>query len=112
MENKPASSLVVSLGKALNETPRKWQLLSECGRPNILEIAMQFAFSRIYDKHGQYNTKKAFDLCKTLYNFAVSKFISVIPRKQAEAFAAIAGAALARAPVFHRFDEITQCCNV
>ena len=45
MENKPACSLVVSLGKALDgtppplcgrqvaETPRKWQLPCECGRP-------------------------------------------------------------------------------
>ena len=44
VENKPASSLVVSLGKTLNgtppplcgrqvaQTPWKWQLLSECGR--------------------------------------------------------------------------------
>ena len=40
VENKPASSLVVSLGKELNGTPlplcgrqvtRKWQLPSECG---------------------------------------------------------------------------------
>ena len=54
VENKPASSLVVSLGKALNgtppplcrkqvaQTPRKWQLPSECGRP-VQNIAMQFA---------------------------------------------------------------------
>ena len=45
VENKPESSLVVSLGKTLNgtpltlhgrqvaQTPRKWQLPSECGRP-------------------------------------------------------------------------------
>ena len=45
VENKPASSLVVTLDKALNGTPqplcgrqvaqtsRKWQLLSECGHP-------------------------------------------------------------------------------
>ena len=44
VENKPASSLVVSSGKALNgtapplcekqvaQTHRKWQLPSECGR--------------------------------------------------------------------------------
>ena len=56
VENKPASSLVVSLGKALNGTPlplcgrqvaqaaRKWQLPSECGRP-VQNIAIQFAFS-------------------------------------------------------------------
>ena len=53
--NKPASSLAVSLGKALNGTPpplcekqvaqkpRKWQLPSECGRP-VQNIAIQFAF--------------------------------------------------------------------
>ena len=47
---------VVSLGKALNgtppslcgrqvaQTPRKWQLPSECGRP-VQNIAIQFAFS-------------------------------------------------------------------
>ena len=46
VENKPASSFVVFLGKALNgtppslygkqviQTPRKWQLPSECGRPD------------------------------------------------------------------------------
>ena len=45
VENKSASSLVVSLGRALNgtppplcgrqvaQTPRKWLLSSECGRP-------------------------------------------------------------------------------
>ena len=56
VENKPASSLVVSLGKALNGTPpslcgrqmaktsQKWQLPSECGRP-VQNIAIQFAFS-------------------------------------------------------------------
>ena len=55
VENKPANSLVVFLGKALNgtpsplyqrelaQTPRKWQLPSECGRP-LQNIAMQFAF--------------------------------------------------------------------
>ena len=53
--DKPASSLVVSLGKALNgtpsalwerqvvHTPRKWQLPSECGLP-VQKIAIQFAF--------------------------------------------------------------------
>ena len=56
LENKPASSLVVSLGKALNGTPpplcgrqvadkpRKRQLPSECGLP-VQSIAIQFAFS-------------------------------------------------------------------
>ena len=55
VENKPASSLVVSLGKALNGTPtplrerqvaktsRKWQFSSECGHP-VQNIAIQFAF--------------------------------------------------------------------
>ena len=45
LKNKPASLLVATLGKALNEmpspfcgrqvvqTPRKWQLLRKCGRP-------------------------------------------------------------------------------
>ena len=56
VENKPASSLVVSLGKALNGMPpplcgrqvaykpRKRQLSSECGLP-VQSIAIQFAFS-------------------------------------------------------------------
>ena len=56
VENKPASSLVVSLGKALNgmppsscgrqvaQTPQKWQLPSKCRRP-VQNIAIQFAFS-------------------------------------------------------------------
>ena len=56
VENKPASSLVVSLGKALNgmppplcgrqvaHKPRKRQLPSECGLP-VQSIAIQFAFS-------------------------------------------------------------------
>ena len=56
VENKPASSLVVSLGKALNGTPpplcgrqvahkpRKRQLPSECGLP-VQSITIQFAFS-------------------------------------------------------------------
>ena len=68
VENKPASSLVVPLGKALNGTPpplcgrqvaqttRKWQLPSECGRP-VQNIAIQFAFSWMEDKYEQYNTK-------------------------------------------------------
>ena len=68
VENKPASSLVVSLGKALNgtpplwygrqvaQTPRKWQLPSKCGRP-VQNIAIQFAFSWMEDKYEQYNTK-------------------------------------------------------
>ena len=55
VENKPASSLVVSLGKALDGTPpplygrqvaqaaRKWRLTSECGR-SVQKIAIQFAF--------------------------------------------------------------------
>ena len=53
MENKPKSSLVVSLGKAFNGTPpplcerqlastlRKWQLPSECGRP-VQNIAIAY----------------------------------------------------------------------
>ena len=56
VENKPASSLVVSLDKALNgmppplcerkvaQTPRKWQLPSECRRP-VQKTVTQFAFS-------------------------------------------------------------------
>ena len=56
VENNPACSLVVSLGKALDGTPpplrgrqvaqslRKWKLPSECGRP-FQNIAIQFAFS-------------------------------------------------------------------
>ena len=55
VENKPASSLV-SLGKALNgmpthlcgrqvaQTPRKWQLPSECGR-SVQNMAIKFTFS-------------------------------------------------------------------
>ena len=68
VENKPASSLVVSLGKALNGTPpplcgrqvaqtsRKCQLPSECGL-SVQNIAIQFAFLRMEDKYEQYNTK-------------------------------------------------------
>ena len=53
VKNKSASSLVVSLGKALNGmppflrarqvalTPWKWQLLNECERP-VQKIAKQF----------------------------------------------------------------------
>ena len=56
VENKPASSLVVSLGKAVNGTPpslcgrqvaqthRKWQPSHECDR-SVQNIATQFAFS-------------------------------------------------------------------
>ena len=56
VENKPASSLLVFLGKALKgmplplhgrqvaQTPWKWQHPSECGCP-IQNIAIQFAFS-------------------------------------------------------------------
>ena len=56
VENKPASSLAVSLGKALNgtppplcgkqvaQTPQKWLLPSECGL-TVQNIAIQFAFS-------------------------------------------------------------------
>ena len=66
VENKPASSLVVFFGKALNgmspslcgrqiaQTPRKWQLPSECRHP-APKTAIHFAFSRIEDKHGQKN---------------------------------------------------------
>ena len=55
-ENKPASSLVVSLRKSLNgtppslggrqvaQTPRKWQIPSGCGRP-VHNIVIQLAFS-------------------------------------------------------------------
>ena len=55
-KNKPASSRVVSLDKAINgmppplcerqvaHTPQKWQLPSKCGRP-VQNIAIQFAFS-------------------------------------------------------------------
>ena len=65
VENKPASSLVVSLGKAVNGTPpplcgrqvaqtsRKWQLPSESGRP-VQNIAIQFAFSWMEDNYEQY----------------------------------------------------------
>ena len=64
VENKPASSLVVTLDKALNGTPlslckrqvgqtsQKWQLPSECGRP-VQNIAIRFAFSLIEDKYGK-----------------------------------------------------------
>ena len=64
VENKPASSLVVFLGKALigmppplcgrqvAQTPQKWQLPSECGCP-VQNIAIQFAFSRMEDKYEQ-----------------------------------------------------------
>ena len=56
VENKTASSLVVSLGKALNGMPpplcirqvaltnRKWQPPSECAR-SVQNIAIQFGFS-------------------------------------------------------------------
>ena len=56
VENEPVSSLVVSLGKALNGTPpplfgrqvtqipQKWQLPSECRHP-VQKTAIQFAFS-------------------------------------------------------------------
>ena len=56
VENKPASSLVVSLDKTLNEmppplcgrqvaqAPRKRQLPSKCGRP-VQNIGIQFTFS-------------------------------------------------------------------
>ena len=69
VENKPASSLVVSLGKALNgtppplcgrqvaQTPQKWQLPSDCGRP-VQNIATQFAFSWMEDKYEQIQYKK------------------------------------------------------
>ena len=64
VENKPASSLFVSLGKALNgmppllcgrqgaQKPRKWQLPSECGRP-VRNVAIRFAFSWMENKHEQ-----------------------------------------------------------
>ena len=64
MENKPASLLVVSLGKALNGTPpplcgrqmaqtaRKWQLSSECGHL-VQNIAIQFAFLCMEDEYGK-----------------------------------------------------------
>ena len=66
MENKPASSFVVSLGKALNGTPHlyvkdrqsrhqgDWPLPSDCRCP-VQNIAIQFAFSWMEDKHGQKN---------------------------------------------------------
>ena len=56
VENTPASSLVVSLGKALcgwfpslsgrqvTQTLQKWQLPGECGRP-VQNKVIQFAFS-------------------------------------------------------------------
>ena len=68
VENKPASSLVVSLGKALNgmpaplcgrqvaHKPRKRQLPSECGLP-VQSIAIQFAFSWMEDKNGKTNNQ-------------------------------------------------------
>ena len=64
VENKLASSLAVSLGKALNgsplslcgrqvaQTPQKWQLPSKCGRP-VQNVAIQFAFSWMEDKYEQ-----------------------------------------------------------
>ena len=66
VENQPASSLVVSLGKAFNGAPpplcgrqvaqasRKWQFPSECRRP-VQNIAIQFVFSCMEDKHEQYS---------------------------------------------------------
>ena len=56
MKNKPASSIVVSLGKTLRGTPRKWQLSSECERP-VQNIAIQFAFSSMEDKYGKQQKK-------------------------------------------------------
>ena len=60
VENNPASSLVVSLGKALVEDRwsrhlKKWQLPSECGRP-VQNIAIQFAMEDKYEQI-QTNTK-------------------------------------------------------
>ena len=64
VENKPASSVVVSLGKALNgtpppfclrqvaQTPRKWQLPSECGRP-VQNIAIHLLSCLKENKRGK-----------------------------------------------------------
>ena len=79
VENKPASSLVVTLGKALNGTPppickrqvaqtsQKWQLPSECGRP-VQNIAIRFAFSLMEDKYGKFK-KMIFMLQKNFLSF-------------------------------------------
>ena len=65
VENKPASSLVVSLSKAPNwtppplcerqvaQTPRKWQLPSVCGRP-VQHISDTIRFQ--YGKYQQIPT--------------------------------------------------------
>ena len=80
MENKPKSSLVVSLGKSLHgtppplcgrqvaQTPWKWQLPSECGRP-IQNKAIQFAFSRMKDKYGKKTSSLFF--CKLYFVYTV-----------------------------------------
>ena len=64
VENKPASSLVVSLGKALNGMPHlyveaRWpinlekrQVPSKC-ELLVQSIAIQFAFSWMEDKYGK-----------------------------------------------------------
>ena len=91
VENKPASSLVVFLGKALNgtppllygrqvaQTPQKWQLPSECGCP-VQNIAMRFAFSRMENKYEQYNTiqYKVQSIYSKLINKQLRKFLSLI----------------------------------
>ena len=82
MENKSASSLVVSLGKALNWTPpplcgkqvaqtyRKRQLPSECGR-FVQNIAIHFAFLRMENK---YRKKKSLpDTDFKIQNFWVAE---------------------------------------
>ena len=83
-KNKPASLLVVSLGKALNgtppplcgrqvaQTPRKWQPPSECRRP-IQNIAIQFAFSRMENKHGQSKKVTHIKFVSKQLNFNTSK---------------------------------------
>ena len=86
VENKPASSLGVSLGKALNGTPpplcgrqvaqtsRKWQLPSECGLP-VQNIAIQFAFLWMEDKYVQY---KCMHLDCNFWTFLVNIYFCYI----------------------------------
>ena len=66
IEKKPASSRVVSLGKALDgtppplcrrqvtQTPRKWQLPSECGR-TVQKDSNTIRF--LVNKYKQYKNK-------------------------------------------------------
>ena len=89
VKNKPASSLVVFLAKALNGTPpplcgrqvaqtyRKWQLPSECGRP-VQDIAVQFAFSRKNDKYGKYKKSDKIAKGSTVHVVSITKKLRLI----------------------------------